>query len=175
MGRGIAHVAALAGLRDLPLRRLGRGADRGRATIHKNLDKGVALGKVEAETAAAAKRRLELRTSLAEAVADADLVIEAVPESMELKIETFQEVARHCSAETIFASNTSTLSITEMAAGSGAAGFRRHALLQPGAHHAPGGDDQRSRDLRTRPWPGSRRWPPAWARRRCGSRGSPAS
>ena len=51
-------------------------------------------------------------------MAGADLVIEAVPESMQLKIEIFQEVQRHCAAHALFASNTSALSITEMAAGS---------------------------------------------------------
>src|SRR6185295_2727686 len=89
-----------------------------RTSIHKNLAKGVELGKVQAADADAAKTRLTTHTTLADAVAGADLVIEAVPELMKLKIETFQEVQRHCPAHALFASNTSALSITEMAAGS---------------------------------------------------------
>jgi len=119
MGRGIAHVAAAGGftthLYDVDDGIL---ADA-RSRIHKNLDKGVALGKVPAETAVAAKANLAVSADLAAAVAAADLVIEAVPESMPLKIETFRKVAAAAPAEAIFASNTSALSITEMAAASG--------------------------------------------------------
>ena len=119
MGRGIAHVAALAGftttlfdVHESPL----ASAEK---SIHKNLDKGVELGKVEAGVAAAAKARLAFENDLAAAVADAGLVIEAAPEEMELKIELFRAVSFHCSEETLFASNTSALSVTEMAAASG--------------------------------------------------------
>jgi 3-hydroxybutyryl-CoA dehydrogenase len=119
MGRGIAHVAALAGyetsLYDVDSTALARAE----ASIHRNLDKGVALGKVPADEAAGAKSRLVLDTDLAAAVEDADLVVEAAPESMALKIELFREVARHAPSGALFASNTSSLSVTEMAAASG--------------------------------------------------------
>jgi 3-hydroxybutyryl-CoA dehydrogenase len=115
MGRGIAHVAALAGYRTRLFDTLERAREDARSTIHKNLDKGVSLGKVEAAAAAAAKDGLALQGELASAVAGANLVIEAVPESMALKIELFREVARHAPAEAVFASNTSALSVTEMA------------------------------------------------------------
>jgi len=117
MGRGIAQVAATGGftarLFDVSEKAL---ADAD-AAIYKNLKKGVELGKLEAGDAESAKARLFLHSTLGEAVADADLVIEAVPETMRLKIETFQEVQRGCPAHALFASNTSALSITEMAAG----------------------------------------------------------
>ncbi|HRC84255.1 MAG TPA: 3-hydroxyacyl-CoA dehydrogenase NAD-binding domain-containing protein [Thermoanaerobaculia bacterium] len=117
MGRGIAQVAAVAGyttsLFDVNSSAL-ESADK---RIRKNLDKGVELGKLAAEVAAAATGRLSFSSDLSHAVGAADLVIEAVPESMNLKIEIFQKVARHCPAGAIFASNTSALSITEMAAG----------------------------------------------------------
>lgn len=116
MGRGIAHVAALGGYRtrlfDVSAEALGKA----RATTHRNLDKGVAIGKVDAGAAARAKELLSLHESIAEAVADADLVIEAVPESMALKVETFRTVVASCPAHALLASNTSALSITEMAA-----------------------------------------------------------
>jgi 3-hydroxybutyryl-CoA dehydrogenase len=115
MGRGIAHVAALAGYRTRLFDTLERAREDARSTIHKNLDKGVSLGKIEAGAAAAAKDSLALEGELAAAVAGADLVIEAVPESMALKIELFREVVRHVPGEAIFASNTSALSVTEMA------------------------------------------------------------
>jgi 3-hydroxybutyryl-CoA dehydrogenase len=119
MGRGIAHVSALAGyvthLFDTSADALGK-AESG---IHRNLAKGVELKKVAADAAETARRNLHLDTDLAAAVAGADLVIEAVPESMALKIDTFQQVARSCQEHTLFASNTSALSITEMAAASG--------------------------------------------------------
>lgn len=119
MGRGIAHISALAGyttnLYDVDEAQLGA-AER---SIHRNLDKGVEIGKLEAAAAAGAKERLALENDLAAAVADADLVIEAAPESMALKVELFRAVSCHCSASALFASNTSALSVTEMAAASG--------------------------------------------------------
>jgi 3-hydroxybutyryl-CoA dehydrogenase len=119
MGRGIAHVAALAGydtvLFDVDAAVLARAEE----SIHKNLDKGVSLGKLGAEEAAGAKNRLVLDTGLAAAVEEADLVIEAAPESMALKVQLFGDVARFAPPHTLFASNTSSLSVTEIAAASG--------------------------------------------------------
>jgi 3-hydroxybutyryl-CoA dehydrogenase len=119
MGRGIAHVAALAGydteLYDVDEQALARAEE----TIHSNLDRGVELGKLDGERAEAAKDRLALDTDLAAAVEDADLVIEAAPESMALKVELFEQVARFAPADSLFASNTSSLSVTEIGAASG--------------------------------------------------------
>ncbi|MEZ5313345.1 MAG: 3-hydroxyacyl-CoA dehydrogenase NAD-binding domain-containing protein [Thermoanaerobaculia bacterium] len=118
MGRGIAHVAALAGyttnLYDVNKVQL----NTAEQTIHRHLDKGVELGKVDAEAAAGAKERLALENDLAAAVDGADLIIEAAPESMDLKNELFRSVSFHCSDRAIFATNTSALSVTEMAAAS---------------------------------------------------------
>ena len=119
MGRGIAHVAALAGyeteLYDVDKAIL----TRAEQAIHRNLDKGVALGKLAAADAEGAKSRLALDTDLAAAVEEADLVIEAAPESMAIKVELFREAARFAPGGALFASNTSSLSVTEMAAASG--------------------------------------------------------
>lgn len=119
MGRGIAHVAAAAGfdthLFDIDPQAL----TQAETTIHRNLDKGVKLGKVDAQEAAWAKERLRFHQVLQRAVDAADLVIEAVPESMQLKVQILTQVAQFAPAESILASNTSGLSITEMATASG--------------------------------------------------------
>jgi 3-hydroxybutyryl-CoA dehydrogenase len=119
MGRGIAHVAALAGYTTHLFDPQEAARSGAHAAIRRNLDKGVDLGKVAAPAAAAALDRLHLHADLESAVLGSDFVIEAVPERMELKIETFRQAAAVASEETIFATNTSALSITEMAAGSG--------------------------------------------------------
>ena len=116
MGRGIAHVAALAGYTSHLFDTSGEALRKAEAAVHRNLDKGVQLGKVEASAAEAAKRSLHLHEDLADAVATAGLVIEAVPEEIGLKIRIFNEVIRHCPEEALLATNTSALSITEMAA-----------------------------------------------------------
>ena len=116
MGRGIAHVAALGGYRTA-LYDVDAGVlERAREAIHRNLSRGVELGKVEAAAAERARAALATGTDLAAAVGRADLVIEAVPESMEIKIETIRQVESAAPAEALLASNTSGLSITEMAA-----------------------------------------------------------
>lgn len=119
MGRGIAHVAAVGGFESRLFDISSSVLETARSRVHKNLDKGVELGKVKLAEAEAAKSNLSVTTDLAEAISGVDLVIEAIPEAMALKIQTFQEVARHAKADAIFTSNTSSLSITEMAAASG--------------------------------------------------------
>jgi 3-hydroxybutyryl-CoA dehydrogenase len=115
MGRGIAHAAALGGYRTI-LEDLLPGALRKAETeIRSNLDKAVERGKVAASDADAAFRRVEFAGSVDEAAREADLVIEAVPEEMESKIEIFTLLDKICRPATILASNTSSLSITEIA------------------------------------------------------------
>jgi 3-hydroxybutyryl-CoA dehydrogenase len=118
MGRGIAQVAAQGGYATRLFDVAGDALARARQGVERTLEKGVGLGKLSRADADASLARLVATDSLAAAVAGADLVIEAVPERMELKIETFRAVARHCPADALFASNTSSLSITEMAAAS---------------------------------------------------------
>ena len=115
MGLGIAHAAALGGYRTI-LEDLLPGALRKAETeIRANLDKAVELGKVTAPDADSAFRRLEYAGSVAEAAREADLVIEAVPEEMESKIEIFTLLDKICRPTTMLASNTSSLSVTEIA------------------------------------------------------------
>jgi 3-hydroxyacyl-CoA dehydrogenase len=85
MGHGIAHVAALAGISVRLFDALAGGAAAGVGKIAKNLDKGVELGKLAADLAAAAKNRIRAVDNFAEACGGTDCVIEAIPERLELK------------------------------------------------------------------------------------------
>ena len=115
MGRGIAHVAALGGYRTVLEDLLPNALRKAETEIRTNLDKAVELGKVSSSDADAAFKRLEYAGSVEEAARQADLVIEAVPEEMESKIEIFTLLDKICRPDTILASNTSSLSITEIA------------------------------------------------------------
>lgn len=115
MGRGIAHAAALGGYRTILEDLLPASLRKAESEIRANLDKAVDLGKVTAADADAAYKRIEFAGSVEEAAREADLVIEAVPEEMESKIEIFTLLDKVCRPETILASNTSSFSITEIA------------------------------------------------------------
>lgn len=115
MGHGIAQVAALAGwevrLHDSSEDALEQAMERVRA----QLDKGVELGKVEARARDAALERLHATSDPVEAVTGAGLVIEAVPEKLELKREILANAAHGVEADALLATNTSSLSITAIA------------------------------------------------------------
>jgi 3-hydroxybutyryl-CoA dehydrogenase len=115
MGRGIAQVAASGGYDTCLFDISGDALEQARSAIFGNLEKGVELGKVDPAIAQRAQELLDFQQELTSAVSNADLVIEAVPESMELKIDTFQSVIRSAPEHVLLASNTSALSITEMA------------------------------------------------------------
>jgi len=115
MGRGIAHAAALGGYRTILEDLLPNALRKAETEIRTNLDRAVELGKVNASDADAAFSRLEYAGSVDQAARAADLVIEAVPEEMESKIEIFTLLDKICRPTTILASNTSSLSITEIA------------------------------------------------------------
>jgi 3-hydroxybutyryl-CoA dehydrogenase len=115
MGRGIAHVAALGGYRTLLEDLIPAALRKAESDIRANLDKAVELKRVSSGDADAAFRRLEYAGSVEDAAREADLVIEAVPEEMESKIEIFTLLDKICRPGTILASNTSSLSITEIA------------------------------------------------------------
>src|SRR5205823_14965369 len=86
-----------------------------RSEIRINLEKGVELGKLEKSAADTAFSRIHLVSIVEEAACNADLVIEAVPEEMDSKIEIFTLLDKICRPGTILASNTSSLSVTEIA------------------------------------------------------------
>jgi 3-hydroxybutyryl-CoA dehydrogenase len=115
MGHGIAQVAALAGwdvtLTDARTAALGPARER----IRQNLDGGVSRGKVTAEAASAALARISLATAVGDAVAAADLVIEAVIEDLDVKRELFAEIAAVAPRAATLATNTSSLSVARIA------------------------------------------------------------
>jgi len=115
MGSGIAQVCAQAGfqvtMRDTEERFLQAGAE----AIKKSLQRFAKAGKIKPEEMEGIAGRVRGTMSLNDAVRDADLVIEAVPEEMELKKKVFAELDGLCPAQTILASNTSALMITDIA------------------------------------------------------------
>jgi 3-hydroxybutyryl-CoA dehydrogenase len=115
MGNGIAHVFARSGytvvLCDVEQRLL----DRGIETITKNLDREVAKNKISAEDKAAALERIEPVTARAK-LAGCDYIVEAATEKFEIKTEIFRDLDRLARQEVILASNTSSISITKLAA-----------------------------------------------------------
>jgi len=116
MGNGIAQVCAQAGyevkIRDIDQKFI----DKGMATIKKNLERGLKKGRITQEEVDAVLGRITGILDLSEAVKDADLVIEAIPEIVKLKLDTWREVDGAAPEEAILASNTSSISITQMAA-----------------------------------------------------------
>lgn len=114
MGHGIAQVVATAGyevwVRDIKQEFL----DKAKAAIEKNLRRAVEKKKMTEEKANEILSRIHFTLEIEEAVKDADLVIEAVPEIMDIKKQVFSEVQKYAKPECVFASNTSGLSITEL-------------------------------------------------------------
>ena len=128
MGHGIAHAAAAAGfdtrLYDVSPEQL----HRAHAQIVAVFRKAVELGKATAAEADAGIARVKTMSHLHAALADADFVIEAAPERIDLKLQLVAEIERSAPARAVIATNTSALSITEMA------GSIRHAARVAGMH-----------------------------------------
>ena len=114
MGSGIAESVAVAGipvvLRDVDEVGIGRARDR----IESSLARAVGAGKLDAAQASHTRERIELTTEL-EAIAGADLVIEAVPENLDLKLEVMRAIDRAAGNDCVIASNTSSIPIAELA------------------------------------------------------------
>jgi len=118
MGAGIMQVCAMAGYNVVQRSRRQTSVDGGRATVEKNLSKLVAKEKISQEDMDAAMARIKGSTDL-EIIKEADFVIEAATEDMEAKKALFKELDELCKPEAIIATNTSALSITEIAAATG--------------------------------------------------------
>lgn len=115
MGSGIAELSAKAGYETRVREVDDERATNGLAAIRKSLDRAVNKGKLEADARAETLGRIHMTTSLAD-LADADIVIEAVTEDIELKNEMFRALDGVAGDEAIFSSNTSSLTIADMAA-----------------------------------------------------------
>jgi 3-hydroxybutyryl-CoA dehydrogenase len=116
MGNGIAHVCALSG-REVRITDVSQDVlDRALATISKNLDRQVKKEIVDGATRDMALERIQLTTDLDAAATGSQLIIEAVPEKAEIKYDLFRRLDAIASADAILASNTSSISITAIAA-----------------------------------------------------------
>jgi 3-hydroxybutyryl-CoA dehydrogenase len=113
MGRGIACAAALGGYRTVLEDVSGSVLAKALTWIRESLDEAVTRGKLDVSGQDAALTRLSTSQVVAEAIRDAELIIEAIPEELELKIELFATLDKFAAPDAIFASNTSSLSITE--------------------------------------------------------------
>ena len=116
MGRGIAQVAALGGYRTILQDIAPEVLERALAAIRESLAEGVKRAKLTHDQEQQALANLETATTLDAAGREADLVIEAVPENIQLKVQVFAALDQICPPHAILASNTSSLSVTEMAA-----------------------------------------------------------
>jgi 3-hydroxybutyryl-CoA dehydrogenase len=117
MGAGIAQICAAAGSRVALFDVEQRLVDAGLARVREFLDKGVEKGKTKPEERDTVRANLRGVAELRAAVADADLVIEAIPEKLDLKRQVFGDVARACGAAAVLASNTSSLALGDIFAG----------------------------------------------------------
>ncbi|MEC7723419.1 MAG: 3-hydroxybutyryl-CoA dehydrogenase [Candidatus Thermoplasmatota archaeon] len=115
MGNGIAQVAATSGFEVVMIDIDQEAVDRGMATIERSLNKLVQKERLSQEDADAARARLSVSTDRSPC-AEADLVVEAVPEILSLKQSIFEDLDSICGPDTILASNTSSISITKIAA-----------------------------------------------------------
>ncbi|WP_026286139.1 3-hydroxyacyl-CoA dehydrogenase family protein [Salsuginibacillus kocurii] len=116
MGRGIAYTAAVSGFKVVVQDISKEAVQQAKIYVEEQLQKRMSRDVITAEEAAAARNHLTYTTALEEAVTHADLVIEAVLEHMELKTKLFKELDKLTAAHTILATNTSTMSPTEIAA-----------------------------------------------------------
>ena len=115
MGNGIAHVCIQNGF-DVSLIDVSRAAlDKGVETISRNMDRMISKQMISIELKEASLKRLTTFENMQEGVLHCDLVIEAATENEELKLKIFKELDQYCHAETILASNTSSISITRIA------------------------------------------------------------
>ncbi|MDT8435192.1 MAG: 3-hydroxyacyl-CoA dehydrogenase NAD-binding domain-containing protein [Gemmatimonadota bacterium] len=115
MGNGIAHVLGLAGIEVTLIDSLPAALESARASIEKNLSRQISRNRVEASEARATLERIRTAGEL-EAAGEAAFVIEAVPEDAQLKADIFSRLSAACRPDALLASNTSSISITALAA-----------------------------------------------------------
>lgn len=119
MGAGIAQICAQAGWKTNLFDAFPEGLERGRITINEFWEKGIARGKTSPEQKAEWSANMSFHSELKLAVENADLVIEAVPEIIELKKNIFSDLDKYAPARAILATNTSSISIAEIASAVG--------------------------------------------------------
>ena len=116
MGNGIAHIFAQKNYKVVLVDLSEEALSKGIATITKNLDRMIAKEKISLEEKTATLNNISTESSIQKGVATADLVIEAATENSDIKLAIFKELDQLCKANTILATNTSSISITKIAA-----------------------------------------------------------
>ena len=116
MGNGIAHVFAQAGFATTLIDVSQPQLDKALATISKNLDRQIAKGTLDATVKEAVLGNLQTHTSIIAGISNADLVIEAATENVAIKLSIFEQLGKESPANCILATNTSSISITKIAA-----------------------------------------------------------
>jgi len=139
MGAGIAQVCAQAGWATALHDAFPEGLERGMQRIDAFWDKGIARGKTTPEQKATWSSNLRAASTLVEAVGNADLVIEAVPEIPELKAEVFAAIDAAAPPHAVLGTNTSSLSIGDCERHRATRPGGRDAFLQSGSDHVPAG------------------------------------
>ncbi|MFN0035468.1 MAG: 3-hydroxyacyl-CoA dehydrogenase family protein, partial [Saprospiraceae bacterium] len=119
MGNGIAHIFAQNGLNVTLVDVAAAALDKALVTIGKNLDRQIAKGTLSEDEKAATLRRIHPMTDVRQGVANAELVIEAATENAALKLKIFSDADQHAPPDAILATNTSSISITQIAAATG--------------------------------------------------------
>ncbi|MGN7513943.1 MAG: 3-hydroxyacyl-CoA dehydrogenase family protein [Allomuricauda sp.] len=116
MGNGIAHVFAQNGYKVNLVDVAQASLDKGMATITKNLDRMIAKEAIDEAKKEATLGNISIYTNLKDGVSDTDLVVEAATENLNIKLKIFKDLDEACKAETILATNTSSISITQIGA-----------------------------------------------------------
>ncbi len=119
MGNGIAHTFAQSGYQVKLIDINEKALEKAIATITKNLDRQLQKGSISEDTKKTTLANIRTLTDLKTGAASADLVVEAASENVEVKLKLFKELDQICPAETILATNTSSISITRIAAATG--------------------------------------------------------
>jgi 3-hydroxybutyryl-CoA dehydrogenase len=116
MGNGIAHVFAQNGFKVILIDVSQQQLEKALATVSKNLDRQVSKGTITDEAKQSCLQNITVNTSLAEGVKYAQLIIEAATENVDLKLKIFKEMDENAAPDCILATNTSSISITKIAA-----------------------------------------------------------
>ncbi|MEL3962636.1 3-hydroxyacyl-CoA dehydrogenase [Lysinibacillus endophyticus] len=119
MGRGIAYVSAMGGFTTTLIDVNGQALQSAEKEINSIFEKGLKRGKLTEQEAALGQAKLSYTTNLAEGVSNADLIIEAVPEKRDIKKSVFEQMEKYAPSTCYFATNTSTMSPTEIASYAG--------------------------------------------------------
>jgi 3-hydroxybutyryl-CoA dehydrogenase len=142
MGNGIAHTFAQNGFKVSLVDISNDALQKALQTIAANLDRQVKKGTIDEAAKAATLANIKTYTDAYEGASDADLVVEAATENREIKLKLFKQLSDLCKPEAILASNTSSISITEIAAATNRPGKgNRHALYEPGTRDETGRGD----------------------------------